>query len=113
MSGDEFIWATRGKTWGFRFLRDGGVPDPLPVYEQVFGSVGGDAELCRAVGDRVAVRFPDPEGRTDRAGRVIPHEFVVFAPFAERITSVETAREVLWPLVVDEYARVWETAGTR
>ena len=108
MSADEFIWATRGRTWGFRFLRDGGEADPLPVYEQVFGGVGGDPELCRAVGDRVAVRFSDPEGRTDRAGRVIPHEFVVFAPLAERITSVEAAREVLWPLVFGEYDEMWE-----
>lgn len=113
MTAEEFIWATRGKTWGFRFLRDGGLPDPLPAYEQVFGGVSGDPELCRAVGDRVAVRFPDPEGRTDRAGRLIPHEFVVFPTLAERITSVDAARDVLWPLVMDEYARVWQAAGTQ
>ena len=32
----SLIWATRGRTWGFRFLRDGGFPDPLPVYDLAF-----------------------------------------------------------------------------
>lgn len=109
MNPDDLIWATRGRTWGFRFLRDGGEPDPLPVYESVFRGVGGDSEVCRAVGDRIAVRFPDPEARTDRAGRVIPHEFVVPRAQAEALTTVDAARALIWPLVMDEYARAWDT----
>ncbi len=34
-----FIWATRGRTWGFRFLRKGGYEDPLGVYEDAFSKV--------------------------------------------------------------------------
>ena len=30
------IWATRGRTWGFRFLLDGGQADPLTTYERAF-----------------------------------------------------------------------------
>ena len=63
----RFIWATRGKDWGFKFLRDGGFSDPLPIYEAAFE--GTDPSLS-------TLRFDDPEGRTDRAGRVIEHDFV-------------------------------------
>lgn len=34
------IWATRGWDWGFRFLRDGGVDDPLDLYDAVFATAG-------------------------------------------------------------------------
>ena len=33
------IWATRGRTWGFRFLRDGGLEDPLDTYEEAFAGI--------------------------------------------------------------------------
>lgn len=86
----RFIWATRGRDWGFKFLRDGGFSDPLPIYEAAFA--GTDSSLT-------ALRFDDPEGRTDRAGRVIEHDFVLFdAPKAP-------SPEYVWPLVADEFAR--------
>ncbi|MCG2620870.1 hypothetical protein LVY72_02955 [Arthrobacter sp. I2-34] len=56
----------------------------------------------------MALRFPDPRERQDRAGRVIPHEFVVFGPEADGINSVEEGRQLVWPLVADEFKRVWE-----
>jgi hypothetical protein len=104
----SLIWATRGRTWGFRFLRDGGFKDPLRVYDVVFSGVGDEPEVCRRIGEKVALRFPDPLGRQDRAGRVIPHEFVVFGPLAEGIDSVEDGRREVWPLAADKFARVWE-----
>ena len=39
----RFIWATRGRTWGFRFLRRGGLEDPLGVYEATFSRGRGSA----------------------------------------------------------------------
>lgn len=86
----RFIWATRGRDWGFTFLRDGGLTDPLPTYEAAFEST--DPTLT-------AVRFEDPEGRTDRAGRVIEHDFVFFD------TPKTPSPEDVWPLVADEFAR--------
>jgi len=103
----NLIWATRGRTWGFRFLFDGGVGDPLPEYDEVFAGTEGQAEVCRRVGEKVALRFHDPLGRKDVAGRVIPHDFVVFAPLADGIDSVEDGRRDVWPLVADEFAQVW------
>jgi hypothetical protein len=55
----------------------------------------------------VALRFPDPEGRKDRAGRVIPHDFVLFVPEAEEIHSVEDGIRLIWPLVSEEFLRLW------
>lgn len=105
----RLIWATRGKNWGFRFLRDGGFRDPLPVYDAAFSGVEGQPEVCRRTGDRLALRFADPAGRKDRAGRVIPHEFVVFPPEAEIIDSLEEGIRLVWGEVVDDYARVWDS----
>ena len=103
---DPFLWVARGKTWGFQFLRDGGMPDPLPTYERAFEGIGG-REVCTRVGDCVALRFPDPEGREDSAGRVIVHSFVVFAPLADHVRSVDDGLRVVWARVSAEYARVW------
>ena len=107
--GDEsLIWATRGRAWGFRFLRDAGLADPLPTYDQVFSQVGDDPEICQRVGASLALKFPDPLGRRDAAGRVIPHEFVVRGPMAYEIRSVEDGLSVIWPLVAEEFQRVWD-----
>ena len=64
----------------------------------------------RAAG-KVALRFPDPLRRTDSAGRVIPHEFVVYGELAEEIDSVEDGVRRVWPLVDEAYARVWDADG--
>ena len=56
----------------------------------------------------VALRVPDPLGRQDRAGRVIPHHFVVLPPLADEIDSVEDGLRLVWPVVADQFERVWE-----
>ena len=103
----SLIWATRGKTWGFRFLRDGGFKDPLLVYDDVFSGLSDEPRACRRVGNKVALRFPDPLQRRDAAGRVIPHDFVVLGPLAAAVDSVEDGIRVVWPLVSDEFDRSW------
>jgi hypothetical protein len=104
-----FIWATRGRTWGFRFLRRGGFEDPLGVYETAFSEVGGQPEALRRVADMVALRFPDPDGRRDAAGRVIPHDFVLLGSWAEGINSLDDGRRRMWHEVADEFERIWDT----
>lgn len=103
----EFIWATRGRTWGFRFLRSSGLEDPLEAYEDAFSTIGDQPEAWRRLDDVVALRFPDPEGRQDDANRIIPHEFVLFGAWTEGIDSLEAGIQRIWPVVKDEFARVW------
>ncbi|MGQ0631579.1 MAG: hypothetical protein ACT4P1_11085 [Sporichthyaceae bacterium] len=107
----RIIWATRGRFWGFRFLLDGGVGDPLPTYERAFGELRDAPSAWRREGECVALRILDPLGRRDAAGRVIPHEFVVFGQLADAVDSVEGGMRVVWPLVADAYADVWEAAN--
>ena len=106
---DSLIWATRGRTWGFRFVLDAGLGDPLSDYERVFGDLQDAPTAWRSHGGQVALRFPDPLGRQDSAGRVIPHEFVIFGDLAATVDSVEDGLNKVWPLVSETYARVWET----
>ncbi len=56
----------------------------------------------------VALLFPDPVGWRGRSGRVIPHDLVVLGPLTDEVNSVEAGREQLWPLVFDDYQRLWE-----
>ncbi|MPM38232.1 hypothetical protein SDC9_84861 [bioreactor metagenome] len=115
----RLIWATRGRTWGFRFLLDGGFPDPLPVFEEAFSGMPDDLEAWQRTGSNsrlrygsegatTALRFRDPLDRRDRAGRVIPQEFVVLGDDAWRIDSVETGRLLVWPEVEDRFAGLWD-----
>lgn len=106
----DFIWATRGRTWGFRFLRSGGLTDPLDMYEQAFSTIGEQPEAWRRLDDQVALRFPDPERRHDAAGRVIPHDFVLFGAWAEGIDSLEAGIGRIWPVVANEFARIWDAS---
>ena len=103
----KLIWATRGRTWGFRFLDDGGFPDPLVEHDRHFAGLGNSQQAFRRSDGAVALRFPDPLGRHDRSGRVISHEFVVFRPDADRIDSVETGCALVWPLVAERFADRW------
>lgn len=104
---EKLIWATRGRSWGFRFLLDGGLQDPLPEYERCFAGLEDESLAWGRVHGKLALRFPDPEGRRDASGRVIPHEFVVDRE-ANDIESAEAGRQWVWPLVAEAYARVWD-----
>jgi hypothetical protein len=105
---ERLIWATRGRSWGFLFLLTGGLADPLPEYDRVFAELGHEPAAWRRAAGKGALRFPDPLGRKDAAGRVIPHEFVVSGDLADRIESVDGGRQLVWPRIEAAYARVWD-----
>lgn len=105
----SIIWATRGKNWGFRFLRDGGLSaDVLTTYEEAFAGAGNSLLEFHITAESVAIRFPDPLNRKDRAGRVIPHEFVLTGTDTDGIISLDQAKSLVWPKFADEYAEIWE-----
>lgn len=107
----QVIWATRGHSWGFRFLADGGFADPLPEYERAFAGTTEGAWAWRRDDTQVALRFPDPLERRDSAGRVIPHEFVLSGALADAVTSAEQCIQLIWPLVEQVYAQIWDSTG--
>lgn len=105
----SLLWATRGRTWGFRFLRTAGHADPLPVYEDAFSGLEEQPETCRRSGRCVALRLLDPEGRRDQSGRLIVHEFVLEGAEAQSVETADDGRERIWPLVAAEYAQVYDS----
>lgn len=103
------VWATRGRSWGFRFLLDGGFPDPLQPYDQAFAGTEGERTVCRRVSSRVALRFPDPDGRCDASGRVIPHDIIVLPPLADDVHSIEDGQRLIWlPRLAAAFTRLWD-----
>jgi hypothetical protein len=56
------------------------------------------------------LRFPDPEGRRDAAGRLIPHDFVLHGAWADDNGSLDAGRERLWREVAEYYQSVWPAA---
>lgn len=104
---ERLIWATRGRSWGFRFLLDGGLADPLPEYESAIARLGDGPMAWHLADNRGALRFPDPDRRRDAAGRLIPHEFVVFGDLASGIQSAADGQDLVWHLVSAAYDRVW------
>lgn len=104
----RLIWATRGHMWGFRFLLSGGLEDPLAEYERAFAA-GSDHETLFSVHKfALALRFPDPEGRADTAGRLIPHDLVLLPPIPSEIDSLEAGRTQIWAMLAAAYAAVWD-----
>ncbi len=78
------------------------------MYESIFSGLGDQSEGWSRVDDKVALRFPDPEGRRDASGRVIPHDFVLLGPWADGINSLEDGFERIWHEVADEFEKVWD-----
>ena len=107
------LWATRGRSWGFRFLPVEGTTgaDPLALYERAYIGHEDESEGCWRTGGLLAVRFADPEGRTDESGRVIPHELVLDADEATDLATPEGAVAQLWPLLAARYAELWDGPG--
>lgn len=104
----NLIWATRGRSWGFRFLLKGGLKDPLATYERAFERAEGERTFLRHGGGMTAIRFADPLGRCDESGRVIPHDVVILDRPGPRVASIEAVRELVWPLMEAAYAEVWD-----
>lgn len=91
---DQLLWATRGRSWDFRFLTKAADLNPLSIYEAVFSRREASSPvledvpqffLAEAINSRgvacwvMAARFLDPDKDCrDESGRRIPHEIVLF-----------------------------------
>lgn len=104
----KFIWATRGKFWGFRLIKWPEGVDPFSEYENMFNQVGPNDELFFDSGDAAGVRVFDPLARCDQFGRLILHEFVIYEPDQFGVRSLETFWNIVWPEVSREYDAMWD-----
>lgn len=103
----SIVWATRGNTWGFRFLRDGGHRKILETYNRAFSNVSDDQEVFHQNVDSIAARIADPLNRKDRSGRTIPHEFVLMGEDMHGIKSIDDVKTMIWPCFSTEYQEIW------
>jgi len=103
----RYIWATRGRDWGFRFLRNGGLQDPLSTYERAISPLGEERNAFQQTDEFIVVRFDDPDRRSDAAGRLIPHEFVLFHQAADSQPSFDDVRRLAWNEVSEYYNSIW------
>lgn len=105
------IHATRGKNRGFSFRQSGGLIDPLP--ELTIHDDGNSAPPSFSrYGDRnekVFGFFLDPEGRKDRAGRVIPHTVILPEHLSAGVHNAEDLQRVAWPLIKDDFDKFYDS----
>jgi hypothetical protein len=109
------IHASRVKHNGFRFMMDGGLPDPLHEHDlagfssnSVYPVGPGEFRRYGTNSEKVAVAFHDPKGRTDASGRVIPHYVVIPKEHSEGINTFEDAKNKAWSLVQSNYDKQYE-----
>ncbi len=86
VNNSNFMWLTRGKSWGFRFLSEpSGLSSSIKVYKLIFGVDEGrigywKGRIIENCGTSyyVACRcYDENDVTTDEAGRRIPHEFLI------------------------------------
>ena len=104
----SIIWLTRGKAWDYRFIHSGGYSDPLPTFEGVLSHGIESGETLTRHGSHLGLVFLDPLERRDQSGRPILHGFVIEGELAEKISSLQDGIREVWPLVAEEYERIWE-----
>lgn len=103
----DLIYSSRMRGKGFSFVRKGNLPDPLPEYERGFGRDSGARNVFKRYGDnneKIAVSFDDPDGRTDSAGRVIPHEVIIPKTMSAGINTHAEAVAKAWSIIGPKFA---------
>lgn len=110
---NDILWSSRGKDWGFLIIQHPTTfeCDWLNVHKAVFADSKDDEGFYERTQVRigliekkcVGIRFLDPELRCDSAGRVIPHEFIVFGQSSLAFED-NTDWVHLWPIVSAKYA---------
>lgn len=102
------IHASRGRNQGFKFYKDGQIPDPMVEWQKGFGGLEESRTVFNKYDGKIAARFMDPDGRTDRAGRLIPHDIIVPKSMSDGVNSIDDVLKTIWPKVKDHYSDNYE-----
>lgn len=97
------VMASRGKNRGFRFIKNGGVPDPLVEYMKSSLLKSETQGFEKYDGGKVAVSFLNPDGLKDKSGRVIPISLVIPKSQATGINSTDDVLKSVWPQIKDAF----------
>lgn len=111
----SIIHAARGKNAGWGFPQRGGLSDPVAEYQKSGLVEDASPNMFKRYGDRqekVAARFPDPEGRKDFAGRPIEHEVLLPESMAKNVTKHDDVEPLVWPMIKDTYEVLYDTSDT-
>ena len=108
----NIVYATRGKNKGFSIYDSGGLQEPFSALENA-GLMSGRNEIrpgnIRKLKDgSVAASMDDPLGRTDSAGRVIPHMMIIPKSMSTGIENIGDVASKIWPLLADRYAPTYD-----
>lgn len=105
------IHASRTKNKGFKFFKDGSLDSPMSEYNKAGFANNTDPTMFKRYGDnneKVALRFEDPLGRKDFAGRVIPHEVILPKTLADGVETLQQGIDKVWPSIKDSYGDLYD-----
>lgn len=118
------LWSTRGRDWGFRMLLlpQLSCSDWLDAHHRMFqentvteeyqvnqGNIKLSSNLTVPY---IALSFPDPEQRKDRAGRIIPHEIALFGEEIQAFQDIRSAVNEIWKTLSSTYAILYPLSAT-
>ena len=111
----DVVHATRGKYKGFQFLKKGGVPDPLAIYEEAFGADSAErGNIFRKMANgKIAATFADPKDRLDFAGRPIRHQVLIPKSMTDGVDNIDDVKSKIWPVLKDAYDAFYESSKNK
>lgn len=117
----SLLWSTRGRDWGFRRLLEPDIrcDNWLQSYKTMFSQHNmnqqqfqrGYVKLSSKIKDPVpyvAVIFTDPQSRTDRSNRTIPHEIAIVGEDSYQFEDFDSIKEKVWEVLSDVYSELYE-----
>lgn len=102
------VYSSRGKNMGFTILESGGTNKPIEVLERAGLTTGNEEAFKRLPDGSIGAHFFDMKGRTDRAGRRIPHSLVIPPVKAEGINTLDDVKKKVWPTLEKTYDDFYE-----
>lgn len=115
----NILWSTRGRDWGFRMilLPSLNCNNWLDAHHRIFQESRATEEYKVDQGDiklssdltipYIALSFPDPEQRKDRAGRIIPHEVALLGEEIRAFQDIRSAVDEIWIILSSTYANLY------